>query len=186
MADGFRADHVGSLLRPPALLEAQAAHAEGRLTRDELRAAEDAAILTALDLQRQVGVDVFTDGEYRRSLFMSSLTDAVEGFVPVTSGPGAYEWSEEGAPDPHSPLLVVGAKLRQTRRLSAHEAAFLREHSPEPFKITMPAWKQHAAMARRRPSTSAGATPAAAGWRQVGTIPSRRGSSRACKPIGSC
>ena len=67
MAEHYRADHVGSLLRPPAVLEARAAHAARRLSLDQLRDIEDKAIIEALEMQRQAGIDVFTDGEYRRS-----------------------------------------------------------------------------------------------------------------------
>ena len=67
MAESYRADHVGSLLRPPAILEARAAHAAGRISLEQLRDIEDKAILEALEMQRQAGIDVFTDGEYRRS-----------------------------------------------------------------------------------------------------------------------
>jgi 5-methyltetrahydropteroyltriglutamate--homocysteine methyltransferase len=63
----FRADHVGSLLRPPALLRARAQHAEGVITRGELRAAEDAAIADAVRLQRDAGLRAVTDGELRRA-----------------------------------------------------------------------------------------------------------------------
>jgi 5-methyltetrahydropteroyltriglutamate--homocysteine methyltransferase len=62
-----RADHVGSLLRPPALLEARAAHAAGRLSGDELRAAEDAAIRDVVAMQESVGLRAATDGEFRRA-----------------------------------------------------------------------------------------------------------------------
>ena len=67
MAEAYRADHVSSLLPPPALLEARTAHAAGRSSLEQLRDIEDRAILEALEMQRQAGIDVFTDGEYRRS-----------------------------------------------------------------------------------------------------------------------
>jgi 5-methyltetrahydropteroyltriglutamate--homocysteine methyltransferase len=63
----FRADHVGSLLRPPALLEARDAHAAGRMTDDQLKAVEDEAIRDVIALQREVGLQSVTDGEYRRA-----------------------------------------------------------------------------------------------------------------------
>src|SRR5215218_6248415 len=59
MAEPYHADHIGSLLRPPRLLQARAEHAAGRLGADELRGVEDEAILEVLDLQRQVGIDVY-------------------------------------------------------------------------------------------------------------------------------
>jgi 5-methyltetrahydropteroyltriglutamate--homocysteine methyltransferase len=63
----FRADHVGSLLRPQELLDARAAHAEGRIDDEELRAVEDEAIRGAVRLQEEVGLRSATDGEFRRS-----------------------------------------------------------------------------------------------------------------------
>jgi 5-methyltetrahydropteroyltriglutamate--homocysteine methyltransferase len=65
----FRADHVGSLLRPPALREARAARAEGRLGAAELRAQEDAAIRDAIAAQKAIGLMAVTDGEYRRAFW---------------------------------------------------------------------------------------------------------------------
>src|SRR5579884_413116 len=133
--DRYRADHVGSLLRPPALLEARAAHAAGRLSLAALREAEDRAVLDALALQRAVGLDVYTDGELRRSSWQSDLAEAVEGSVPEHR---TRRWRGPGGREEHSRALVVGAPLRQTRRLTAHESDFLRAHSPGPTKVTMP------------------------------------------------
>ena len=62
MTTRFRADNIGSLLRPADLLEARAAYREGKLEREQLRAIEDRSILKALDLQKAAGVEVFTDG----------------------------------------------------------------------------------------------------------------------------
>jgi 5-methyltetrahydropteroyltriglutamate--homocysteine methyltransferase len=65
----FRADHVGSLLRPPALREARAARAEGRISAEALRAIEDAAIRDAIAQQKAIGLKAVTDGEYRRAFW---------------------------------------------------------------------------------------------------------------------
>src|SRR5260370_15242006 len=78
----LRGDHVGSFLRRAELLEARAAHAEGRLDDAALREAEDRAILTILEVQRRVGVDVYSDGEDRRGMWITGLPAAVEGFGP--------------------------------------------------------------------------------------------------------
>ena len=63
----FRADHVGSLLRPKRLLEARAAHSEGRISAEQLREAEDGAIREAVAMQEEVGLQAVTDGELRRA-----------------------------------------------------------------------------------------------------------------------
>ncbi|HLH22176.1 MAG TPA: hypothetical protein VK066_06615 [Chloroflexota bacterium] len=153
MTPPYRADHVGSLLRPPEVLEAHAARAAGRISADELRAIEDRAVLAALDLQRQVGLDVLSDGEYRRASWAGEFADAVEGFV-TADPPIAFEWrmpdgsarqpaaGTTTAPAPGSAGQrgrVVGERLRQHRRLTAYESAFLKEHAGGPYKITLPA-----------------------------------------------
>ena len=73
MPKPYRADHVGSFLRPAELLAARGAH----LPPAELQALEDRHILRVLEKQREIGLDVFTDGEFRRRNFMSDFTDAV-------------------------------------------------------------------------------------------------------------
>ncbi|MBX6373611.1 MAG: 5-methyltetrahydropteroyltriglutamate--homocysteine S-methyltransferase [Acetobacteraceae bacterium] len=65
----FRADHVGSLLRPPELREARAAHAAGRLDAAALREVEDRCIRDAIARQKQIGLKAVTDGEYRRAFW---------------------------------------------------------------------------------------------------------------------
>src|SRR6266567_7401229 len=137
MAAIFRTDHVGSLVRPLGLLDARDAHKAGRIGLDELRQAEDAAILDALVLQREVGIGVFTDGEMRRDAYTTDLYDSVEGFED------AYPVREETRPDGARMQIeyhtkTVRAKLRQVRRLTAHESGFLKQHAPGPFKVTIP------------------------------------------------
>lgn len=132
----YRADHVGSLLRPRSLLEARAAQAAGRLSVDALREAEDAAIHEALARQRQAGLDVFTDGEYRRGAWQTDLAEAVDGFVPEHI---PMEWhGAQGDEVEGSAAQVVGGPLRQVRRITEHESTFLKQHAPGPFKMTLP------------------------------------------------
>ena len=76
MPSPYRADHVGSLLRPPELLQARETYRQNRISLEQLRQAEDAAILKALELQREVGIDVYTEGEYRRSGWSTSIRDS--------------------------------------------------------------------------------------------------------------
>ena len=146
MSEPFRADHVGSLLRPPELLQARGDHAEGRITADQLRQAEDAAVLKALDLQRQAGISVFTDGEYRRAGWSMAVRASIEGLVPAPTSPitsilGAWQGPSAGLANQtmgSTTPMVVGEKIRQVRRLAGEEAAFMKQHAPGPWKITMP------------------------------------------------
>src|ERR1700682_540001 len=73
----YRADHVGSFLRPAELLGAR--HSAS-VNAEQLRAIEDRHIQRVLAKQQELGFEIFTDGELRRRNFMSDLTDAVEGF----------------------------------------------------------------------------------------------------------
>ena len=146
MAVNYRADHVGSLLRPYEVLDAHNAFRRGTLSLERLREIEDAAILAALRMEQEVGVDVTSDGEYRRGGWASDFNDAVEGYVP-SPPPLRLEW-RRGAGEPAPPVTqlgatagpqVVGEKLRRTRRMTAHESGFLKQHATGPFKVTLPA-----------------------------------------------
>ena len=157
MPTQFRADNIGSLLRPQELLEARAAYREGRLDREQLRAIEDGSILKALELQKEAGVQIFTDGEYRRDIFTADITEAVEGLVPGKTtvsfewrGPGSElaKESKEG-----NLQFVVGAKLRKKGRFTPGEAPFLKQYAPGPFKVCTPAAMQHA-VSRYRPGVT--------------------------------
>jgi 5-methyltetrahydropteroyltriglutamate--homocysteine methyltransferase len=132
----FRAEHVGSLLRPSELLAARVSHAEGKISDSELRAIEDRAILAALGRQRAAGLDVYTDGEMRRGSWLTDMADAVEGFV---SSRVNMEWKGPGGGTEGSTANVVGAKLRKFRKMTGHEVPFLKKTSPGPFKVTLPA-----------------------------------------------
>ncbi len=137
MPPAFRADHVGSLLRPPGLLKARRRHEQSQLDRDGFTRAEDEAILQALEMQRQVGMDVFTDGEYRRTEFRSVFADAVSGMVEIPVSDQA---------DP--PLggvntdMLISDKVQGLGRLTSHESSFLRQHSGAQVKITLPSVSQ--------------------------------------------
>jgi methionine synthase II (cobalamin-independent) len=72
----FRAEHIGSLLRPPELLRARERHAAGELDREALRAAEDEAIRGVVKLQEDIGLEVVTDGEFRRGTYSDSFTSS--------------------------------------------------------------------------------------------------------------
>jgi 5-methyltetrahydropteroyltriglutamate--homocysteine methyltransferase len=132
----FRADHVGSLLRPPELLQLRSAFTEGRLPLEQLRDAEDRAILRVLEKQRQIGLDVVTDGELRRGSWLTDMADAVEGFIAERV---PLEWKGPGGGVEGSTALSAGAKLRKLRKMTGHEAPFLKRNANAPLKITLPA-----------------------------------------------
>ena len=119
MSETYRADHVGSFLRPAAVKEARAAFQAGRLPLEQLHHIEDRAILAVLERQRSIGVDIFTDGELRRSGFQYDLVEAVEGFVTTEQPAVVRIWQGPGGtPQEQGTRQVVGERLRQRRRLT--------------------------------------------------------------------
>ncbi|GGM74852.1 5-methyltetrahydropteroyltriglutamate--homocysteine S-methyltransferase [Thermopolyspora flexuosa] len=139
MAVKCRAEHVGSLLRPPALLEARAAHKRGEISDEELRAREDEAALAALELQRSVGLQIFTDGEVRRATWMAGLLEQLGGVVPVEAPKHIWHRDDGEPPEDETDFEMVAArdKLYRKKTLTLAEAEFLLRHSPGQFKITM-------------------------------------------------
>ncbi|PSS37624.1 hypothetical protein PHLCEN_2v551 [Hermanssonia centrifuga] len=79
----FRAEHVGSLLRPPQLLERRAQFDAKQCTAEELKAEEDAAIAAAVKFQQEVGIQSITDGEMRRGFFYEGMFEKLEGMENI-------------------------------------------------------------------------------------------------------
>ena len=77
----YRTDHVGSLVRPTRLLDAREAFKANGMDLEELRKVEDEAILEVFRVPKDVGIDVFTDGEFRRQSYTTDQYEAVEGFA---------------------------------------------------------------------------------------------------------
>ena len=134
----LRTDQVGSLLRPQALLEARAACQAGRLSEAGLSQLEDEAILTALRAQEAARQQIYVDGEFRRTGFMTGLPDSVEGFVPDAYVPIAWKGGTGAEGASPNTQLVIGQRLRPKKRIAKNEADFLLKHAPGPFKLALP------------------------------------------------
>jgi len=145
MSSRYRADHVGSLLRPAELLEAR----KSKAPTAELHAIEDRHIQRVLVKQKELGFGVFTDGELRRSNFMSDFTDAVEGFDFGDAVARKWEDAKKpgGSPSAVSSINgIVTSRLRQREPLTGRELPFLKEHAPGPIKMTLPSATQFPAI----------------------------------------
>jgi|SRR5579872_3139766 len=145
MSVQYRADHVGSLLRPADLL---AARTNGT-NASRLRSMEDQYVLKVLAKQRQLGYQVFTDGELRRRNFMSELTDAVDGFDLEDSIARDWDAAQE-KPRVSSVTGIVNRKLKRMHPLTERELPFLKLHSPGDIKILLPSPTQFPAIAFKR------------------------------------
>ena len=142
-----RAEHVGSLLRPAKLKRLveqtyEPGHSsllaeERAKDLGELHAAEDEAIRDAVRRQLDVGLDVVSDGEFRRFMFTGSFYDSVDG---VAAGTGQVPFTnEDGELEFYTGAPVVSGQLHKIDSPAAREAAFLKGVTDHPFKVTFPA-----------------------------------------------
>src|SRR5438270_1458278 len=136
----FRADHVGSLLRPPELLSAREDHAAGRIDDAELRAAEDAAIRDVVELQRDVGLRTATDGEFRRASWHMDFIYSLDG---ISKAPGQLKvqfHNEQGDIEFTPAALRVDGKLGVSETIFGDAFEFLKSSvSPDQTpKLTIP------------------------------------------------
>jgi 5-methyltetrahydropteroyltriglutamate--homocysteine methyltransferase len=119
----FRADHVGSFLRPKYLLDAREQAAQGEISREQLRAVEDRAITEIVRFQQDVGLKSITDGEFRRTYFHIDFLDQLGGVkteLPVTIR--KPDGSEELAP----PVMRVVGKVRHVKNIQRADFEYLK------------------------------------------------------------
>ena len=137
----YRAEVIGSLLRPAEVKQAMQDAAEGKLGRDELERVQDRAILDAIAFQEACGLDVITDGEYRRAIFWDPVIAAVDGLEYQTTSPVGFGSSKDAVQ-----LPAVMGKLGLRESLLQRELRFLLDHTDRPVKATMPAMAQASAL----------------------------------------
>ncbi|HTT33919.1 MAG TPA: methionine synthase [Methylomirabilota bacterium] len=142
----FRADHIGSFLRPQELLEARANAAKDPKLLAQLRQLEDKHILRVLAKQKELGFEFATDGELRRRNFMSDFTDAIDGFDLGDAVARNWKSGEMKAASVSSVTGVVNQKLRQVRPLTGHELPFLKKNCKAAIKMTLPSPTQFPAI----------------------------------------
>jgi 5-methyltetrahydropteroyltriglutamate--homocysteine methyltransferase len=134
----FRADHVGSLLRPPKLREAREAREKNKITAADLTRVEDEAIREAVKLQEDVGMQAITDGEYRRHSWSS---DFIQRFSGVKIVPGKIKVSfrnEEESLDFTPPGTRIEAKLGRPNPIFVDHFKFLKSVAHATPKMTIP------------------------------------------------
>jgi 5-methyltetrahydropteroyltriglutamate--homocysteine methyltransferase len=141
MANGkppFRADHVGSLLRPPELKAARERHDAGQISRDQLRAVEDASIRAAVRLQEEAGVPAVTDGEFRRYEFHTPILTRIHG-VALT-GRVEFRFQYRGEDIEYAPpvLQVTGPLRRPAEGLVVEDFTYTRALTDRTVKVTIP------------------------------------------------
>jgi 5-methyltetrahydropteroyltriglutamate--homocysteine methyltransferase len=133
----FRADHVGSFLRPPELLEARDQFKQGNISKQQLRAVEDAAIRDIVRFQEDLGLQGITDGEFRRTYFHIDFLEQLEG-VETRGGIAASFRSATGDVNFAPPVMHVTGKLCHVRPIQVADFAFLRSVAKRLPKVTIP------------------------------------------------
>jgi 5-methyltetrahydropteroyltriglutamate--homocysteine methyltransferase len=137
----FRADHVGSLLRPPALARARAAFKAGEIEADDLREVEDEAIAGVIELQRQAGLRTVTDGEFRRSSWHMDFIYSLGGIEQTQDETIDIQFrSREGELAFNSPGMHVADRVTLPETIFGEAFVFVRDHAaPEQTpKLTIP------------------------------------------------
>jgi len=139
MRPPFRADHVGSLLRPPELKTARAQFKNRQISRAQLTAAEDAAIRHATAQQEAAGLQSVTDGEFRRAFWHVDFLTGFEG-IAATQGQYALKFHGEGGAESETKsMMVVNGKVRRSKPVMADAFAFLKKNTSRVAKLCIPA-----------------------------------------------
>jgi 5-methyltetrahydropteroyltriglutamate--homocysteine methyltransferase len=135
----FRADHVGSLLRPQELKDAREKAKRGAISAAQLKEVEDRAIRQAVALQEAAGLQSITDGEFRRAFWHVDFLTGFEGIV-ATQGQYALKFHGEGGAESETrSMMVVNGKVRRTKPVAVEHFRFLKGTTKKTAKLCIPA-----------------------------------------------
>ncbi len=136
----FRADHVGSLLRPAELLRARAEHQAGRLAAAELRAIEDAAIAAAARMQAELGLRGVTDGEFRRGSWHMDFMYQIGGVAPTGQALRIQFRNEQGPVEAALGAFRIADRLTLDKTIFGADFAYVKSVAPAgtTAKLTIP------------------------------------------------
>jgi methionine synthase II (cobalamin-independent) len=139
MRPPFRADHVGSLLRPPELKAAREQFKAGRISREALAATEDSSIKKAVALQEAAGLQAITDGEFRRAFWHVDFLTGFEGIVATQSQYALKFHGEGGVESETRSMMVVESRVKRTRPVMLDHFRFLKKATKKTAKLCIPA-----------------------------------------------
>ena len=133
----FRADHVGSFLRPAALLDAREQNRKGDISRAQLRDVEDASIRDIVRFQEDLGLEGITDGEFRRTYFHIDFLEQLSG-IETHGGIAVSFHTAAGNVDFAPPVMRVTAPVRHVKPIQVDDFKFLRSVTKRTPKVTIP------------------------------------------------
>ena len=132
----FRAEHVGSMLRPQELKDAFRGFHAGRMTAAAFREVQDRCIREAVALQEDAGLQSITDGEFRRGSWFLGFVDAIEG---LTTKAAPFDFRDARGGTATFETAYVEGKLKRRRGITTDEFSFVRSITKRTPKITIPA-----------------------------------------------
>jgi 5-methyltetrahydropteroyltriglutamate--homocysteine methyltransferase len=132
----FRADHIGSLLRPRRLRDAFRKHAAGEVTDAQFRAAQDEVIRDVVGLQEEAGLQVVTDGEFRRISYWEKFVRLTGGLVVKDA---VFRFHDDKGRESDFTAPYVEARVGRSAPITLDEFDFVAKATPRTAKITMPA-----------------------------------------------
>ncbi len=135
----FRADHVGSLLRPAELKNAREKAKSGALGASRLKEIEDRQIRKAIAMQEAAGLQAVTDGEFRRAFWHTDFLTGFDGIV-ATQGQYALKFHGEGGAEGETrSMMVVNGKVKRSKPIVVEPFRFLKAHTSKTAKLCIPA-----------------------------------------------
>lgn len=134
----FRADHVGSFLRPGYLIEARTKRHAGEIDAAALREVEDRAIREVVTMQEALGLQGVTDGEFRRTFFHTDFLLQLEGVIESGSTEARFRKHGGETLDYAPPVMKVAAKVRHARPIQLADFKFLKRTTTKTPKVTIP------------------------------------------------
>ena len=139
MKPPFRADHVGSLLRPAELKQARDEFKAKRIDASQLREIEDRAIRKAIALQESAGLQSITDGEYRRAFWHVDFLTGFDG-IAATQGQYALKFHGEGGAESETrSMMVVNGKVKRSKPVMVDHFRYLKANTSRTAKLCIPA-----------------------------------------------
>lgn len=134
----FRAEHIGSLLRPQELIDARLRHEAGEIDAEELRELENIAIRDAVHLQEDVGLEVVTDGEYRRHTYFSHFFERIGGLEFDRNAEKGWDYTNASGERVGAARVRIESRILWTEPVNADDFAFVNTLTSQTVKVTLP------------------------------------------------
>lgn len=131
----FRADHVGSLLRPASLMQAFRQHQNGTIGEEQFRETQDANIREAIALQESAGLEVVTDGEFRRRFYWARFVERMDCFELQSA---VYRFQDDSGQEYDFAAPYARRKVKRDSPLSLDEFEFVKANTRRTPKVTLP------------------------------------------------